>query len=232
MKYTMARSLEEACLALQAGARALAGGQMVVPWLKNGQLDGAGLVDLSGLRELRGIEEADEGLRIGAMVTHREIAESARVPSLLAHVAGRLGDLQVRNQATVGGSLCLGHPTIDYGPVLVCLQARARLFSSKGTRSLEVSELLKGGPAPGELLVEVLVQPTAEPWAYQRFPEAGWAACAVCARPGRVVASGARDGPFVMDGSDMPELLDDQLASAEYRGHLLEVLRRRALQSL
>lgn len=234
--YVVATSLEEACLALGEGARALAGGQMLVPQLKAGVGEAPSLVDLSRLAPLRGIEPTAQGVRIGAMVTHRDVAESAEVKAaapVLSHVAARLGDLQVRNQATLGGSLCLGHPTIDYGPVLVCLGAKARLFSLEGGRTVAVSELLGSGLKPGELLVEVLVERTTGAWSYQRFPESGWPLCAVCAlAPDRVVAGGAVSGPFAMDGSALPELLDDQQASAEYRAHLLAVLRRRALQSL
>lgn len=244
--YLRPDSLEQAYGALADGGVALAGGQTLIPALKTRSRRAKCLVDLSGLGRLRNIVRSGEQLRLGAMLTHQELAASAEVADFaaaLAGVAALIGDLQVRNQATLGGSLCLRHPTGDYGPVLLCLKAGARLGSSAGERLVSVEELLAAGPAPGELLLEVVLPHPGGAWNSQRFPESGWPLCCACSvsvgDSRSLAASGPVTGPVrlpdseqaVIDAARGLNFPDTAEASADYRRHLFCLLAGRALRT-
>ncbi|MDQ7829533.1 MAG: FAD binding domain-containing protein [Armatimonadota bacterium] len=166
--YHAPATLEEALALLGAcgdEAAIVAGGQEVVPLLTAGRIAPRMLVDLRRLDALTGITEEPDTLRLGARVTHREIASSPVVRgrwSLLTQAAAAIGGgVQVLNRGTLGGALCAAHPAYDYAPCLVALQAVVVLASARGRRSLPVQTFFTGAGRtarrPDELLLEVRI---------------------------------------------------------------------------
>ena len=147
-RYTKPRDLTETIRALDEGGALLAGGQSLVPMMKLRFAAPDHLVDINALQELKGIElRPDGGLRIGALARHREVAESPLIRKLVPHLAkaaSLIGDVQVRNRGTIGGSLCLADPKANYPPVLISLGAGATLRGPKGERLVPVEELFVG----------------------------------------------------------------------------------------
>jgi len=165
LRYVRAGSVEEALAALvEPDAKALAGGQSLVSVMKLRLARPALVVDISRL-ELAGIETADGELRVGALTTWADLAGSAelRRPALAAisECAAGIGDLQVRNRGTIGGSLAHADPASDMPAVLLALGASVALKSAAAERMVETREFFLGpfttALAPGELLTGVVV---------------------------------------------------------------------------
>ena len=133
-EYMRPVSLEEALLAIRSNedAKLVAGGHTLIPTLKQRLASPSHLVDLQGLEELRGIERTLGGVTIGALTRHAEVAKSkevrASIPALAA-LASRIGDPQVRNRGTLGGSIANADPAADYPAALVALSATVRTSS-------------------------------------------------------------------------------------------------------
>ena len=170
-EYHAPSTLDEA-LALLAehgsAARVLAGGQSLIPLMKLRLASPGVLVDLNGVGELSGIEEADGQLRIGAMTRHSALERSELIASrypLIADAAAVIADPLVRNRGTTGGSLAHADPAGDLGSVMTALGAEVGVAGPGGARSLSIDELLLGPFMTtldeGEILTEVRVpQPT------------------------------------------------------------------------
>ncbi len=163
MTYHHPRTLAEALDLLGAGPlRVLAGGTDLVASAGTPAL-GGDILDLTGLKALRGISETDTGWRIGAMVTWAEIAQAALPPAFdgLRAAARQVGAVQIQNRATIGGNLCNASPAADGVPPLLTLEAEVELTSCNGSRRMPVGEFLKGvrktALQPGEILVAVHV---------------------------------------------------------------------------
>jgi len=110
-------------------ARVIAGGQSVLPAMKLGLLIPSAFIDLAGLGELRGIRVEGASVRIGAMVTHAAVAESREIRATLAalsDLAEGIGDAQVRNRGTIGGSVANSDPAADYPAAVLALDATIR----------------------------------------------------------------------------------------------------------
>ncbi len=152
------------------GTKLLAGGTDLLPQLKNALLKPACVVDLSGVAELRAVQDADGGgLRIGAAVSARALELDPRVRSRylsLAESAALVGSIQVRNLATLGGNLCNAAPSADMAPPLLALDAEAVIAGPTGRRRVPIASFFQGVRrtvlAPGELLVELVI-PAAAP---------------------------------------------------------------------
>jgi aerobic carbon-monoxide dehydrogenase medium subunit len=168
-EYSAPANLNEA-LALLAGGKAkvLAGGMSLIPLMKLRLAAPDHLVDLSHVTDLKSISESKDGpfpmIRIGAMVTHYEIESSALMRGkcpLLAEAASHIGDMQVRNVGTIGGSIAHADPAADYPASLMALEAQVRVASSKGERTLRIDEFLSDALTtalhPGEIVREVIV---------------------------------------------------------------------------
>jgi len=140
-------------------AKLLAGGHSLLPLLKFRLAEPALLVDLRLVPGLDGITEADDGLHVGALATHRSINEDPTVAAsygLLHDAAGGIGDMQIRNWGTIGGSCAHADPSADYPAVLIATSAtvvcrsveRERLipardfFTDTFTTALEANEML------------------------------------------------------------------------------------------
>ena len=170
-EYHRPGSVEEALgmLGDLEDAKVLAGGQSLIPVLKLRFAAPAHLVDINRIPGLGDITEADGALRIGALVRHNQMASSGTVSGgypLLAAAAQQIADPLVRNLGSVGGSLAHADPAGDWGAVMLAAGASVVLTSSRGERTMPVSEFLidvfTTALEPDELLTEVRV-PTPPP---------------------------------------------------------------------
>jgi aerobic carbon-monoxide dehydrogenase medium subunit len=146
--YHPATSIEEALshlVAYEGSARAIAGGQSLVPMLNMRLLRPDALVDLNGIGSLRSVETDAAGtLSFGAMVRYTTIERSPVVAHslpLLSQVIPHIGDRQIRNRGTIGGSLAHGDPTAEMGLACLALGASVRVTGPGGTREIPVSRL-------------------------------------------------------------------------------------------
>jgi aerobic carbon-monoxide dehydrogenase medium subunit len=214
--YVQPRTVEEAVACLGAeDAKALAGGQSLVPMLNMRLARPATLVDLNALPGLAGIErESDGSLALGALVRHTDLARTplAGAHALLAEAARHIGHRAIRNRGTLGGSLAHADPAAELPAAVVALDARLVVAGPRGTREVAAGEFFVGMLAtalePQEILTTVRIP--AAPGATWGFAElarrtgdyalAGVAA--VLRAPGgrcetaRLVAFGAADRPL------------------------------------
>ena len=140
--YERPNSLSEALALLQQShrsAKPLAGGQSLVPMMNLGLVNPDMIVDLSGLRDLRCVQEERDHLFIGAMVTHAEI-EDGRLPDttlgMLRHVAPCIGPRGIRNRGTISGNLAHGDPAADWPAALLALGADAQVVGPTGRHTV------------------------------------------------------------------------------------------------
>lgn len=194
-EYHKAGSVDEA-LALLAqytdDAKLIAGGHSLLPVMKLRFSQPAHLIDIRRVPELAGIREEDGALRIGAATTHAAVAASglirARVP-MLAEAAGGIGDAQVRNMGTIGGSLAHADPAADLPAVTLASGATLRAVNRRGARTIPIDEFFTGmfssAIAPEEVLVEVRIPfpPPQTGTAYAKYADqaSGYAVVGVAA---------------------------------------------------
>ncbi|WP_142849000.1 xanthine dehydrogenase family protein subunit M [Telmatospirillum sp. J64-1] len=245
-----------ALLAESPEARPLAGGQTLLPVMKQRLAAPSALVDLSGVPELRGIDLSPQAVTIGALTTHAEIAESAEVtqaiPALSA-MAAKIGDQQVRHRGTLGGSIANNDPAADYPAALLGLDAVVVTDRREIAAADFFIDILETALQPGELVVAVRF-PIPRTAAYARMDQPASRFALVGVFVGvmqdggvRVAVTGA--GPCVFRQGEMetslthsfrPEALagldiaaeglnSDLHGSPEYRAHLIGVLARRAV---
>ena len=155
-------------------AKVLAGSQSLVPLMKLRLAQPAHLVDLRKVEGLTGVREAQGALLIGALTTHATLASSELIRQKLpmaAEAAGQIGDAQVRNLGTIGGSLAHADPSADWPAVLVALDASVVVAGPRGERTLKVEEL-STSLEPGEILTQVRVPlpPARTAGAYEKLP--------------------------------------------------------------
>jgi len=146
--YHRPKTLAEATRLLQANkdAKLLAGGHSLLPAMKLRVAGPGMLVDIGGLKELSGIAADGPALRIGATVTHAEIAASPEVKAgcpVLAEAAAQIGDIQVRNRGTIGGSLAHADPAADFPTVMVALGASLSAAGPTGSREIPAEGFFK-----------------------------------------------------------------------------------------
>ena len=225
-------------------ARALAGGHSLVPAMKLRLAEPRVLVDLSRVPELRGIVEEDGGIVIGAMTTHGELAASpilaAKCP-LFAKAAPQIGDVQVRNKGTIGGSLAHADPAADWPPVVLALDAELEVAAATGSRRIPATEFFKDimqtALRPGELLRAIRVRPSGSAVAYVKTEQkaSGFALCGVAAVANRtansvaVAITGVSAVPFrardveraLLGGPLTPERIADAARSATVGAQML-----------
>jgi carbon-monoxide dehydrogenase medium subunit len=242
-------------------ARVLAGGHSLLPMMKLRLAAPDALIDIGGIASLRGITETQDSITIGALTTHAEVAGSFVIASgcpILAETAAGIGDPQVRNRGTIGGSIANADPHGDLPAVLLALDGEATAEGPSGRRTIAAADLfvdyLQTSLSQDEILTEVRV-PKASKSAYVKFtrraqdwaivgaaavvdgPSARIALTGVGPKPVRATAvEAAFDGSKnaaaaaerAADGLDPPS---DTAASGEYRAHLAKVLVRRALEA-
>lgn len=177
-EYHRPTSLEDAWrLVAEPGARFVGGGTDLMVRIREGKVAPSALVSLSRIPGLARIE-AGPSLFLGAGVKVADLEANADVAAaipVLAQAAGRLGSVQIRNAATLGGNLCNASPCADLAPPLLAYDARVRLASSAGVRDVSLEEFFVGPRLsllePGEVLVGVLVP--AAPGARAAFVKKG-----------------------------------------------------------
>ena len=255
--YTKAGSVADAVAALQASAdgSALAGGQTLLPTMKQRLASPGDIVDLSGIGELSGIAISD-AVTIRAMTTHAQVAESGDVRSAisaLSDLAGGIGDPQVRNCGTIGGSIANNDPAADYPAACLGLGATIQTNAREISADSFFTGLFETALDDGELITAVRF-PKATKAAYMKFanPASRYALVGVfvaqTASGVRVAVTGAgEDGVFraqdlesvlssnfsavALNGVSVSAdgLMSDIHASAEYRAHLITVMAKRAV---
>jgi carbon-monoxide dehydrogenase medium subunit len=146
-------------------AKIIAGGQSMLVVMKRGLLTTEYLVDIKGIDALDYIKyDEGKGLRIGALTIHRAIEKSPIVQkhfSVLSDMEHNLATVQTRNWGTIGGNLCHGDPAGDPAPVLIALNSKLKIASSRGERIIEVEDFsqdyLEVALKPDEMLTEIQV---------------------------------------------------------------------------
>jgi len=255
-EWTRATTVADAAAALaKSGGKALAGGQSLVGAMKLRLAQPGTLVDLSGIAELKGIQKDGDAVVIGAMTRHAEISESSAVRSaipVLAGVAQGIGDRQVRNMGTLGGSIANNDPAADWPAAVMGLSAT--VVTNK--RKIAADDFFKGmyetALAADEVITAVSF-PVPKKAAYVKFPNPASRFALVgvfvaqTATGVRVAVTGAapsvfRSKPledalaksFTADAAkavkiDAKGLNADLHGSPEYRAHLIAVLASRAV---
>jgi carbon-monoxide dehydrogenase medium subunit len=208
-EYKRPASLDEAIglLAGNGDTRVLAGGHSLLPMMKLRLAEPATVVDIGRLPGLDGITEDGDGLRIGALATHATVAASQLVREkcrVLATTAEGIGDRQVRNRGTIGGSLAHADPGADYPTVITALGARVVVRGPDGEREIAAGDFFTGvfttALEQDELVTAVRVPAVARA-AYEKHPHpaSGYAvagvACVVGADDARLVVGGVTGTP-------------------------------------
>jgi aerobic carbon-monoxide dehydrogenase medium subunit len=168
-EYVRATSLDDAVAKLKAagsGAKLIAGGHSLVPLMKLRLSEPSVLIDVGRIPDLAGIRERDGKIVIGAATVHSEVAASSllqeRCP-VMADAAGMIGDPQVRNRGTVGGSVAHADPSADMPAVLVALNAEIHIKGPGGWRVVMAPDFFKDlftvNLAPDEIIASVQVTP-------------------------------------------------------------------------
>jgi carbon-monoxide dehydrogenase medium subunit len=149
-EYERATSLDDALARLQAAkgkGKLIAGGHSLVPLMKLRLSEPGVLIDIARISGFAGIREKDGKVEIGAGTVHHDIATSAllreKCPAL-ADAAESIGDPQVRNRGTLGGSLAHADPAADYPAMMLALDAEIHLKAPKGWRAVKASDFFQG----------------------------------------------------------------------------------------
>src|SRR5262249_34050666 len=178
--YACPTTLPEAVqlLALRDDAKALAGGQSLVPMLAFRLAQPALLVDLRKLAELRTIRISDQGVALGAMVRWRDIEDDARLATahpLLRAAIAHVAHYQIRNRGTVGGSIAHPDPAAEMPGIAVTCDAEIAVVGKSGSRVFQAADFFQGALitalAPDQIIVEVRLPawPKNRRWGFQEF---------------------------------------------------------------
>jgi aerobic carbon-monoxide dehydrogenase medium subunit len=167
--YKRASSLDDAISLLQQSngeGKFLAGGHSLIPLMKLRLSEPGVLIDIARIPQLQGIREKDGKVEIGAASTHTDIATSEIVRGLcpvVAEAAAEIGDPQVRNRGTIGGSLAHADPAADYPAVMVALDAEIHIKGPGGWRAVRAGDFFQGmftvDLAEDELIAGVQIAP-------------------------------------------------------------------------
>jgi len=255
--YVRAETAAEATAyhAEAADARYLAGGQTLIPVLKQRLAAPTRLIDISRLPDLQGIAISDSQVTIGAMTRHGDVAAHARLAETLpalAELAGGIGDPHVRNRGTIGGSLANNDPSADYPAAVLGLGATV----VTDRRTIAADDYFQGlfttALEDGELITAV-VFPVRRRAGYSKFPQPASRYAMVGVMVAdidsgvRVAVTGAGPGVFratameqalsrefrpeVLDGIeiDAESLTADMHGTAAYRANLVRVMAQRAV---
>ncbi|MFN0160826.1 MAG: FAD binding domain-containing protein [Burkholderiales bacterium] len=257
-EYLRATSLDDAAklLATHPEAKLLAGGQTFIPTLKARLAQPSHVIDIGRIKDLTGIKVDGATVTIGAMTRHAEVAASAAIKKAipaLAALAFEIGDQQVRNRGTIGGSVANNDPAADYPAAVLALNAT--IITNK--RSIAADDFFQGmfATALGEgEIIKAVAFPVPRRAAYNKFhhPASGYAMAASfvadTAAGVRVAITGAgASGVFRFGAAeaalaknfsaaaveglkvDESECISDLHAGADYRAHLAVVMTKRAV---
>jgi aerobic carbon-monoxide dehydrogenase medium subunit len=256
--YYRPKTLAEVSTALASSpdARAFAGGMTLIPALKLRLSAPSALVDLGGIAELRGIKIASGNITVGAMTRHVEVERSAEIREAipaLANLAGGIGDPQVRNRGTIGGSIANNDPAADYPAALLGLGATVTTTKRSMLADSFFTGMFETALGAGEIITGVSF-PVPLAAAYEKFrsPASRYALVGVFVaktKAGvRVAVTGA--APSVFRAKSIEAALSEKFApesvasiripadglnsdihgDADYRAHLVGVLAKRAVE--
>jgi len=259
--YHKAASVDDALKSL-AGAddgKLLAGGMTLLPTMKQRLASPDVLVDLAGIDGMKGIRKEGDQIIVGAMTTHAEVNLSALVQKeipALAELAGLIGDPQVRNRGTIGGSVANADPSADYPAALVGLNATVTTNSRSIAADEFFVDLFETALDEEEIITSVSF-PVAKRAAYMKFPNPASRYAVVGAFVSqladssiRVAVTGAGGNVFrqgemetalgknfaasAIEGIEVDSdgFNEDIHASAEYRAHPVGVMARRAVAKI
>ena len=256
-QYHRPASLDEVkkILAGNEESKIIAGGMTLLPTMKLRLAQPSDLIDICGIESLCGIKKDGDSIEIGALTTHADVAGSDVVRSeipALANLAGTIGDAQVRNRGTIGGSLSNSDPAADYPAAVLGLNAIVKTdkreiaaddyFKGLFETALEPNEIIQSvrfpkparaayakfpNPASRYAVVGVMVAETADGI---RAAVTGAGACAF--RASDIEAALASDfSAAALDDLTISadDLNSDLHASPEYRAHLVVVMAKRAV---
>ncbi len=256
--YQRAGSLEEAKAALTGEAKLLAGGQTLIPTMKQRLAAPDRLIDIGRLEALKGIAVMSDAVTIGAGETHAQVAgndEVATAIPALAALAGEIGDAHVRHMGTLGGSLANNDPAADYPAAVLGLNATIHTTDRQIDADSFFTGLFETALREDEIITRVVFEVPARA-GYGKFPNPAsrYAMCGVFVarmRDGgvRVAITGVGDDGVYRDAGLEQALaqdwsaaavdgvtdsaagkLSDIHASAEYRAHLVKVMAKLALE--
>jgi carbon-monoxide dehydrogenase medium subunit len=262
--YVRAGSADEAAALLAEhgdDAKLLAGGHSLVPLMKLRLASPSVVIDVGRLSELSYVRDAGDGIAIGALTRYRTLQTDGLLRSelpIVAHVAGLIGDPQVRHRGTIGGSMAHGDPASDMPAVVLALGGSFVARGPAGERTIPATDFFTGfletALRPDELLTEVrLPKAPGARWAFQKFNRRAldWAIVGVAAvRNGttgialvnmgpaplrataveEALAAGASIADAAQQAAEGTEPPRDLNAEPDYRAHLARVLVRRALE--
>lgn len=257
--YHRPKTLDEAAglLGQVEDGSLLAGGQSLLPTLRQRLAAPSDLIDLAAISELRGIEAGNDAVTIGATTRHAEVARSDEVKRAipaLAELANHIGDHQVRNRGTLGGSVANNDPSADYPAAVLGLGATVVTSQREIAADDFFQDMFETALEPGEI-IRAIRFPVPEQAAYMKFanPASRYALVGVfVSRRGgdvRVAVTGA--GYSVFRATELEQALasnfspdavaqirissdnlnSDMHASAEYRAHLVTVMTKRAVEA-
>jgi len=260
--YIKASSVSEAISLLDKhgmDAKLMAGGHSLIPAMKLRLNMAEVLIDISGVSGMNEIKDAGDAVVIGANCTHAEILRNPIINkdvNILAQTAAVIGDVQVRNKGTIGGSLAHADPSSDYPATLLACDATIEVEGKSGKRKIAATDFYQGmfttDLADDEIIVAVHFPKIAN-GNYQKFFQSAsrFAVVGVAAvKDGgkvRVGITGVSDSPYrataveeAYNGDaaaaaehavDGVEVMSDHFADVEYRSHLAKVYVRKALEA-
>jgi carbon-monoxide dehydrogenase medium subunit len=168
-QYSRATSVDDALAKLRAAngaGKLIAGGHSLIPVMKFRLSQPETLIDIGRIPELAGIRKKGDAIEIGAATIHHDVATSTLIQQecpLLAEAAASIGDQQVRNRGTLGGSIAHADPSADYPAALLALDAEIRLKGTNGSRAVKARDFFRGlftvDLAADEIIVSVEFKP-------------------------------------------------------------------------
>jgi len=261
-EYKKAGSVNEAITLLAdhgMNARLLAGGHSLLPAMKLRLNRPEIVIDIGSIPDINTISQEGNEIVVGANCTHAQINTSDVVRekvNILAETAGQIGDVQVRNRGTLGGSLAHADPAADYPATILATNAVIEVEGSNGKRCIAATDFFQGlfmTALKDDEMITAVRFPVVDKGVYLKFAQSASrfavVGCAAVrtAEGVRVGLTGVADTPYratavetAYDGSDQAsehavegiEVMSDHFASAEYRAHLAKVFVGRALDAL